>query len=132
VELAAFAAEVTCYPSEPAFDAAQGDGQIKYAAESFIPSGLFVDAGEPPAAFAMFAGRILDAERRRNPYSDGEFWCACVRTLGGELDVVADPTTVTGEPRVGGIVQGSFWISGRLPGALADPERSFWRRWLPI
>ena len=131
VQLAAFAQELRCFPSEAAFDASHGDAQISYAAESFIPIGTFVEADETPAAYAMFTGRILRAERRVNPFAGGAFWWARVATLGGQVDVVADPTAVEGEPMAGGIAQGSFWLSGRLPTALADPDRAFWRRWLP-
>ena len=131
VQIAAFAQELRCFETETAFHASQEKAELKYAAESFIPSGLFVKEGEAPAAYAMFTGRVTGAERRVNPFSGGAFWCVRVRTLGGEVDIVADPAAVEGELIVAGIAQGSFWLSGRLPGALADPERAFWHRWLP-
>jgi hypothetical protein len=58
-----------------------------------IPIGLFCVTEEPvtPTATGMF-----------------------VRTLGGTVDMVADPESVEGEPTVGGAVQGSFWLSGRV------------------
>jgi hypothetical protein len=37
-----------------------------------------------------------------------------VRTLGGEVDMFADPDLLTGYLTKGGIVSGSFWLSGRL------------------
>jgi hypothetical protein len=132
VQLAAFAQELRCFPSEAAFDASQGDAELKYAAESFIPTGTFVEAGIPPTAYAMFTSRVVRAQRRVNPFSGGAFWWLCVATLGGQVDVVADPLVVDGEPMAGGIAQGSFWLSGRLPSALADSDRAFWRRWLPV
>lgn len=131
VQLAAFAHELQCFSDEAAYDAAQSDKEVKYAAESFIPSGIFVEEGEPPAAFAIFSGRIVRAARRVNPYSGGGFWWLQVATLGGQVDIVADPALVESEPCEGGIAQGSFWLSGRLPSELADSEGPFWRRWLP-
>ena len=131
VQIAAFAQELRCFADEAAFDASQSEAEVKYAAESFIPSGLFVKEGEAPAAYAMFTGRVTRAERRQNPYSGGAFWYVAITTLGGAVDVVADPVVVEGEPIAGGVARGSFWLSGRLPNALADPERAFWRRWLP-
>src|SRR5690606_2608169 len=39
VQLAAFAHELHCYPDAAAFEQSQGDAELKYASESFIPSG---------------------------------------------------------------------------------------------
>jgi hypothetical protein len=36
-----------------------------------------------------------------------------VRTLGGEIDVVAEPALVNGPVRVGNVVTCSCWLSGR-------------------
>src|SRR5918911_631495 len=70
VQLAAFAHELQAYESEAAYDAAQA-GALKYAAESFIPAGLFGAApgaaSEPPQAHAIFTGRVLDTALITNP-----------------------------------------------------------------
>ncbi len=132
VQIAAFAHELQSWPDEAAFSSAQGDAQIKYATESFIPSGLFVNEGDSPAAYATFTGRVVRVESRANPFSGASFWWLRVRTLGGEVDVVADPSAVLGDLTPGGVVQGTFWLSGRLPSGLVDPSRPFWRRWMPV
>ncbi len=117
VQLAAFAHELQAYESEAAYNAAQ-TGAIKYAAESFIPAGLFGAAtNEPdatPQAHAIFTGRVLDTALVTNPATGREFCWAHVRTIGGELDMVADPDLLTGYLTKGGIVSGTFWLSGRL------------------
>jgi hypothetical protein len=115
VQLAAFAHDLTAYPDEEAYY----DGQtsdMKFAAESFFPAGLF-KAGEeagPPEAFALFSGTVLRAARVTNPATGHSFEWALVRTLGGEFDVVADPAVLTGELVECGVVQGYFWLSGRV------------------
>jgi hypothetical protein len=121
VQLTAFAHELRAYESEAAYDESQTDA-IKFAAESFIPAGLFNSDGEtttPPQAYAIFTGRVLDTALITNPVSEREFCWAHVRTLGGELDLVADPDLLSGYLIKGGIVSGSFWLSGRLIDARA-------------
>ncbi|MFL6208864.1 MAG: hypothetical protein ACJ74W_08445 [Pyrinomonadaceae bacterium] len=117
VQLTAFAHELKAYESAEAYDAAQ-TSKVKFAAESFIPAGLF-NAGtgaatEPPQAHAILTGRVLDTALITNPASEREFCWAHVRTLGGELDMVADPDLLAGYLTKGGIVSGSFWLSGRV------------------
>jgi hypothetical protein len=114
VRLAALAYELEAFPSEEAYLAGQS-GELKYAPESFIPAGLFTtDPQGAPRPEAMFTGRVLQAERRVNAASGGAFVWARVRTLGGEVEVAADPAIVRGEVVAGGIVTGSFWLTGRI------------------
>ena len=122
VQLTAFAHELKAYESEESYEAAQ-TGPLKYAAESFIPAGLFNAASgestEPPQAHAIFTARVLDTALITNPTSEREFCWAHLRTLGGELDMVADPDLLSGYLTKGGIVSGSFWLSGRVLDARA-------------
>jgi hypothetical protein len=113
VQLAAFAHELSLFESEQAFHDSQAEKTLKYSHESFIPSGLFVTEG-PPASTAMFTGVIVEASLRANEAGGGKFWWMLVKTLGGEIDVVADAVLVTAEPCIGGILQGSFWLTGRI------------------
>jgi hypothetical protein len=150
VQIAAFAHELTAFPDEDAYLASQ-EGEVRFAAESFIPAGLFrpgatgepasESTGEPgtgsggaegsdaavPGALAMFSGHVLETRRLENPYSGGELTWARVRTLGGEVDVVADPEGVEGMLVPGGVAHGTFWLSGRLSSDVADPTGEFWR-----
>jgi hypothetical protein len=119
LQVAAFAHSLDWWPDDTSYEAAQRErweGKPGFAAESFIPSGLFLPGGEPrdPVAEAIFTGHVEEAEVPRNPATEAPFHRLLVRTLGGTIDVVADPTIVNGEPVVGGVVQGSFWLSARL------------------
>ena len=118
VDLTAFADALTLHDSEAAYLASQDDREIKLAPAYFIPSGMFGSGDEPPArptAHALFAGRIVRSELRRNLVGNGGYWWMLVETYGGALvNVVADPETVTGSPKAGGHIEGQFWISGRL------------------
>jgi hypothetical protein len=116
-QIAAFAHEVSVFPSEEAFAASQTPDSVQFADRSFIPAGLFSPDGVkdgPPAAEAIFTGHVLQAEQRANTVSNQKFWWALVDTLGGTYDVVIDPTLLEEPPIVGGILSGSFWLSGRL------------------
>lgn len=115
VQLAALTYELEAFPSEEAYLAGQS-GKLTYAPESFIPAGLFVGDGTPRPD-AMFTGRVLQTERRVNEASGGAFVWARVRMLGGEIEVAADPSIVRGEIVPGGIVTGSFWMTGRVSAA---------------
>ena len=130
IQLAAFAHEVSVYPNEAAYDAAQ-DSDIKFAPESFIPSGLFTSEEQaPPApqAHAMFTGRVLQASVVTNAITSALFYTAKVHTLGGDVDVVMDPELVDGPPTKGGILTGSFWLSGRLLNYAQRSRKSKWKR----
>jgi hypothetical protein len=109
VQLAAFAHELTLFESEAAYDA--NTDKPKLAVESFIPSGLFQPGGEktePPEAYGIFTGRILETERRVNPLTKLPFHWALVKTLGGQVDVVVDPQLITSRMVKGGVLSGSF------------------------
>jgi hypothetical protein len=68
-----------------------------------------------PEAYAILTGHVLETSIITNPITDSDFCWAKIRTLGGELDMVADPLMLNGFLVKGGIISGSFWLSGRLP-----------------
>jgi hypothetical protein len=116
VQLSAFAHELQSYESDQAYDESQPE-EIKFASESFIPSGMFAPEGDsidPPLAYAIFAGHVLETSIITNPATDNAFIWTKVRTLGGEVDMVADPALLNGPVVKGGVVSGSFWLSGRI------------------
>jgi hypothetical protein len=85
VQLAAFAHELTIFENEADYNADGEADRPKLAVESCIPSGLFKPGGgetEPPEAYGIFTGRILETERRINPLTDPPFHWALVKTLG--------------------------------------------------
>jgi len=116
VQFAAFAHELASFRSAEEFDRSQTEG-LAYASKSFIPSGLFTFEGGdtvPPEAYAIFAGHVLETSLITNPVTGSDFCWAHVSTLGGEVDVVADPVLLNDVVVKGGIVKGSFWMSGLI------------------
>lgn len=115
VQLAAFAHRVSVYRDDEEFGARPDD--LGLAAESFIPIGSFLRAHEPesrPESKAALSGHILDFREITNPIHNKAFWSMRVQTYGGILDIVADPRVLEGVPVLGGVVHGSFWLSGRI------------------
>ena len=95
---------------------AECSAATSFAAEAFIPSGLFLPGGAPqvpPRPWAILYGHVLAAERRRNPAGGREFLWARLSSLGVTLELVADPELVPRMPAVGGVLGGSFWLVGR-------------------
>ncbi len=128
-QITAFPHELAVFPNEEAFTRSQMGQNVQFAAESFFASGLFSGPGEgsgqavfhdpngddfQAASRAFFTGRVLQAGIRKNSVTGQEFHTALVKTLGGTLDVVADKMQVQGELRSGNIIQGEFWLCGRL------------------
>jgi hypothetical protein len=128
-QVAAFAHEISLYPSVEAYDASlppagpnPENPEMLVAArgldsQAFIPSGTFIPGGgviDPPQAHAIFTGHILKTEARCNELTGREFWWALVESYGGIYDVVIDAELVEDAPRVGGVVNGTFWLSGRV------------------
>ncbi len=130
LQLAAFAHDIKGYKSEEEYFNAQ-EGEMKFAVESFIPSGLFKPDGEtttPPAAQAIFSGRIIDTQKCTNAYTNKVYVWAKVSVLGDEIDVVADPEIIEGEMVNGGILSGLFWLTGRIVGDFQKQQKSFWQK----
>ena len=101
VQIAAFAHEIAAFDTVAAYEASQ-TGDLKYASQSFIPSGLFTPAGDftvPPQARAIFTGHVLAAEEKINVLTGRAFYWALVETLGGTYDLVIDLSLLPGAPR---------------------------------
>lgn len=84
---------------------------------SFTPTGLFTPDGRtrhPALAQARFNGYVIATQMMTNPVTWQKFYSARVHTLIGEIDIVADPQVVQGRLAPGCIIQGDFWLSGRL------------------
>lgn len=113
IQLTAFAHELSVFDNEEHFHASQQQAEVKFAAESFIPTGLFGEADEP-GSMAMFTGQVVESAWITNEQTGKDFHWALVRTLGGEIDVVADRETLEADIPVGGIVSGTFWLSAKI------------------
>ena len=120
LQVSAFAHELECFPNESSFAASQREewkDSPGLASESFIPSGLFEpDSSDsnPRRAEAIFAGHVEHTSLKTNPITGESYYYLAIHTLGGVMDVVADPQIVRGSPVVGGVAYGQFWLSGRM------------------
>ena len=115
VQIAAFTHGGQCFADDAAYDdfiqqEAAENPALAFGVESFLPIGLLSDGQLPPAT-CRISGRILEVRRQTNAATDREFWALLVKTVGMTVDIVGDDEQLTGEPVVGGIVAGSFWLS---------------------
>jgi hypothetical protein len=121
IQLTAFASnDFKIFENDEDYQKAQ-ESELKYASKMFVPSGLFaVDEKDGSIDLSLvrpvgkFAGEIKDFELKTNSLSGEHFYAFLIETLGGEIDVVVDPKFVAKEPRIGGIVSGQFWLSGKF------------------
>lgn len=119
IQLTAFASnEFQLYESERHYLDSQ-NSEMKFAAKSFVPSGLFSPdknavSSAPPRPFGIFTGEIKEFELKTNSLTNEQFYWFLVETLGGEADIVADVKLIENEPQVGGILSGQFWLSGKV------------------
>ena len=129
LQISAFAHEIMVYSSDDDFERSQ-DGELKFAAESFIPSGLFSQDGEvgEPKALAIISGHVVDFRELTNPITGNSFLWALVKNLGAEYDVVIDPSILDGELKVGGVISGSFWLTGVIVTDFVKSETSLLKR----
>jgi hypothetical protein len=117
LQVAAFAEQVQCFASVDQFRADKSRS-MNLATEAFIPSGLFDPSGKSeasPRSQAILSGSILSSELRSNRLTTVPYQYLLVRSLGGTFDVVAEQRLFGGsQPRKGGIIFGSFWLSARV------------------
>jgi hypothetical protein len=110
VQVAAMPQEVRLFETEEAYDSGDVDTP-GFASQFFVPSGLF---GADPQAVGVMTGLITKVERLTNGLTEASFWWLLVESLGGSFDVVAAPSDFVESPAVGGVIYGTFWLSGRL------------------
>jgi hypothetical protein len=111
LSVTAFAEAIAAWPDEAAFlrDAGPGEPGV----EAFLPAGLYAQE-DAPAAEAIFTGRVVASEMRTNASTGKRFIWAHVKTQGGTYDVVAAAESLPAGLVPGVIVQGVFWMVGRV------------------
>jgi hypothetical protein len=121
VQLTAFAQQCAFVDSDKDFAALAARQGTNLTSEAFVPLGFVGKNREPLAeplatamVWAMVCGLILDSQQITNPMTKISFWWLRIRNLAGEMDVVASAELVQRPPKVGGILQCSAWISGRI------------------
>lgn len=125
-QITAFPHQLSIFENVATFEASQAGEEVKFAPKSFFASGLFTPVDDPEGgptfhdpdssefrapSKAYFTGVVEKSDLRHNPVTNQNFRWALVSTLGGTMDVVAADTAVI---RPGMIVQGEFWLCGRL------------------
>jgi hypothetical protein len=120
IQLSAFASnDFKIFANEQSYYESQ-ENEPKFAAKSFVPSGLFAAVENDSIDLStvhpigIFAGEIKEFERKTNTHTSEDFYWFLIETLGGETDVIADVKLITEEPKIGGIVSGQFWLSGKI------------------
>lgn len=111
LSVTAFAEVIEAWADEAAFLSEQQEGEP--GVEAFLPSGLYAQDGAPTAE-AIFTGRVLATEARTNASTGRGFIWAQVKTQGGTYDVVAAEESLPDGLATGSIVQGIFWMVGRV------------------
>ena len=141
IAVCAFAESAELFASEAAFAASQETQELKWAAQSFIPSGMFIDENAPegarPAARALFTGIVRTAEKRHNTLTQQPFYYCEIATFGGVWSVVYPAEAFADTPQQGNVIQGEYWLTGRLADALAPEatpqapqKQGFWQKLL--
>ncbi len=127
-QIAAFPHQLAVFENEAAFQATQAGKSVQFTPRSFLASGLFAGGNgsgevvflDPEAedfrapARAFLTGEVQKTERRHNPETGQEFTWALIGTAGGTFDLVADDAYLPHELETGMIVEGEFWLCGRL------------------
>ncbi len=115
-QITAFADSITSFSSEQDYEQ-QEDVGVSFAVESFIPSGLFQSDSsdiDERKSMAIFSGRVLKCRSLVNPITLEKYEWALVKTLGGTVDVICSTHALNKPLRKGGVISGSFWLTGTL------------------
>jgi len=112
--LAGFAHDLRWWPDEAAFAAAMRDETTGFAATSIVPVGLFGANTGRARSQVVVTGTIVAAELRYNPATERPFRYLRLETYGGQIDVLAAPELVEGEPITGGVARATCWLTARI------------------
>lgn len=120
LQVSAFAREMNCFPDSDAYARWQFAQPDAPSLDSFLFPGLSAaqtgtSAGGPAPAEAHITARVVKAQMRINSITQQNFIALVAATTGGgTIDIVANPQAASGELLAGGIIQGAFWLSGRI------------------
>jgi hypothetical protein len=114
LELAGFAHDVTWWADDAAYRRSLRDEPTGFAATSFVPTGLFGNNTGRARSQCIVSGTVRSAEIRFNMVTERTFWCLRLALYGGEIDVVAAPDAIRGEPAPGAVVRAACWLTARM------------------
>ena len=93
--------------------------------------------GARPTARALFTGIVRTAEKRHNTLTQQPFYYCEIATFGGVWSVVYPAEAFADTPQQGNVIQGEYWLTGRLADALAPEatpqapqKQGFWQKLL--
>ncbi len=114
VQITAFAEEFYAFDNVDEYQ--KGENHM-LAPQAFIPSGTFKPDGEeinPPEARAVLTGIVKEVHDSLNLHTGNHFIWLIVESLDANYDVVVDPSLLNKVPKIGGVIFGSFWLSGKI------------------
>ena len=112
--VAGFASDFTWWPDERAYEDEIANDATRFGARSFVPVGLFGDNSGRARSYGLVNGTLQTFSRYVNPATERPFVHARVATYGGEIDIVAPPERIVGEPNAGAIVRSTCWLVARV------------------
>jgi hypothetical protein len=116
VAVTAFAERLKVWRDQSEYDASQRSDKIPFASECLL---LIGGTFKPPQACVDMMATVVTVETRRNTATGTNFVYAFVRTSGADLGVVAREIDLPDGLRPGNIVDGRFWLVGRVVGEAA-------------
>ena len=108
-----FPTEIAYYETAEEFISAMPELSATY----FIPVGLMTPEGtltDNPEPYAMFISQINKIEIKTNSYSNQDFYVFEVSALEGDLTVVASIKSLQTKPKVGGFINGVYWMGAKV------------------
>lgn len=126
ISVSAFADSLKIFESEEMYMKAMENEKLKLAPESNIHLGLFQNK-ETPDSNIMMSGKIIKHKQMVNPLTNNPYYWILLKSLGGTVDVVADPDFIHAPLEVGGIISGTFWLAGRIKNPKV--KKGFFSQW---
>ena len=112
IQFAAFASEVSYYSSSAEFKASQVGRDTSLGDQALIPVGLFGEG--PPRPQILMSGVVRNVVQKTNKLTGNAFYAMIADTFGGSMNVVTPRGLGNELPIEGGIICGTFWLSGKL------------------
>ena len=112
--VAGFASDFSWWPDKTTYEDAIAKDETRFGARSFVPVGLFGDNVGRARSYGLVNGTLRTISHHVNPATERPFVHARVETYGGEIDIVAPPERIVGEPNVGAIVRSTCWLVARI------------------
>ena len=87
--------------------------------------------GARPAARALFTGIVRKAEKRHNAVTHSPFYYCEIATFGGVWSAVYPAEAFADTPQIGNVIQGEYWLTGRLadaPAPQTSAKQGFWQK----